>query len=885
MELWPGISKSSKKVSSRKKTETEKWSNYPIINHGGLSAATLVKVNNTLEWRSVHSTSKGCLSAYDGPSKLFPMTRPKDIKIKDLPLRQKAEQGTRYIRTYHPDIDIPFDLIRDELSFDEKVAEQRSVFDPYKGNTVVAAFCYEGIKKRSIALAFPSGVSSKDLNVSPINVKQNGLLFQPRAQPLWSFHTPISQIVTSTSAVNLTEKRGLYLAVRTYGQISIFDIRSQMPSTFNPSKHPFALSEMMTIRPNELNGQGVGYKCSFSDERKVFKRVFDKPLDSDNGFWRICGDKTAHGGIIASGNMSSANSIDLLKYEDGRHIITSLYPAQIGHLSCVSTTSQVIWVDERFAKQPLLGWKHHRAFDRTLNVQTIAFTSLSFLSSYHNNHVSAIALSKAENEPLQCQMPARAVPPGVPGLVELSEQGNIHCLDLHYSENAQDEVGQERVTSRLNFQWSDEVMELEKESKDLRPDYGNIASSEFSMVNLSEVYEALVGEEYLQLRSQWEEKDAERVYETLEEMPKFWQRSELEEDHLRTLFDIVYSSGGEPLHEARADFLTGSVLDSVRGYRARKRGCIPADDVAKEAAWHMNIQETLSKISPDLFKATPVSVSAEELDPYHVSRDEVLPEADRRELEAREQLALDLTLAADIYSATAFRPTVPTETSPNDRADDSQEAAALLTQATEKLSLTQREPPEILFAYHRPVIKDGKKYYKEHSAASASQEQDAQAADEGQGIKMPLGVRLLLSDWNIGDDPYKYEYVDPYDLDGSGVVSQPSRTQSRTRRFSPIQWNGPAMPTQSQVPPVIFSAKSHVSTQLHVLTQRTAKARTQTHGFSQTETEPEFSQPVMANTQILPGPFGNRQATGKKKHTKKRMGGILTRFCCTIAYF
>ena len=62
--------------------------------------------------------------------------------------------------------------------------------------------------------------------------------------------------------------------------------------------------------------------------------------------------------------------VDLFSMVDDRHAITSLAPASSPELPfCVATTDEVIWIDERYAKRPLLGWKHHRKYDRMLRVR------------------------------------------------------------------------------------------------------------------------------------------------------------------------------------------------------------------------------------------------------------------------------------------------------------------------------------------------------------------------------------------------------------------------------------------------------------------------------------------------------------------------------------
>lgn len=40
------------------------------------------------------------------------------------------------------------------------------------------------------------------------------------------------------------------------------------------------------------------------------------------------------------------------------------------YISRITTTSDVIWLDDRFRRRPLLSFKHYRSFDRNLTVLT-----------------------------------------------------------------------------------------------------------------------------------------------------------------------------------------------------------------------------------------------------------------------------------------------------------------------------------------------------------------------------------------------------------------------------------------------------------------------------------------------------------------------------------
>lgn len=69
----------------------------------------------------------------------------------------------------------------------------------------------------------------------------------------------------------------------------------------------------------------------------------------------------------------ATSSLELLTLSSDTQVITSVSSLDIGNLHCVSTTKEVIWLDQRFPKRPLLGWNHHRRFDRSLNVENLTF--------------------------------------------------------------------------------------------------------------------------------------------------------------------------------------------------------------------------------------------------------------------------------------------------------------------------------------------------------------------------------------------------------------------------------------------------------------------------------------------------------------------------------
>lgn len=61
-------------------------------------------------------------------------------------------------------------------------------------------------------------------------------------------------------------------------------------------------------------------------------------------------------------------------------IVTSFESPIRDYISRITTTSDVIWLDDRFRRRPLLSFKHYRSFDRTLRVLTANLAGGTFLS-------------------------------------------------------------------------------------------------------------------------------------------------------------------------------------------------------------------------------------------------------------------------------------------------------------------------------------------------------------------------------------------------------------------------------------------------------------------------------------------------------------------------
>jgi len=297
-------------------------------------------------------------------------------------------------------------------------------------------------------------------------------------------------------------------------------------------------------------------------------------------------------------------------------------------------------------------------------------------------------------------------------------------------------------------------------------------------------------------------------------------------EHVLTTYDIAFRAGDEPRHLSRADFLTGSIINSAIGYRALKQGRLSADAI--KAPWHRSIALTLSRLDNE-FQVDPKKW-AEYLQQFDLRDASTMSDqAYRYQSTARKQLELDLALSTDIFSETISKP------------NNGDQALEVMTEA---LSLSA-EPPPVGFGYLRPL----EKQYKS---------EEGKVAEVLETPDIPMGVRLLLKHWGSGS-PESYLYQDPYDnLESTGGINSPSVAPSFqdfvARRPPPVlaskQANVTILPNPSQV------SQSQEAPPRHDLA----------FGNTPFSTQPNFAASQdLVSTQVLPGPYGGRPSVKKKK--------------------
>ncbi|KAJ7122766.1 hypothetical protein C8R44DRAFT_704467 [Mycena epipterygia] len=843
--------------------------NYPVLDQGTLAAATLLENNGHFKWTSIiNPLEEPPLVKAGKPVLVFPATRPPPMQMPRMSILHRAEQGANFLRTYLPDVDIAAELIRDEITEDAKVSREFEEFDPYAGNLLETVIRSDSSSKQSAFLAFPMGELSRDLNISPfVFSKHEGASLKASAQAIRTFDTPIQQISASRPK-DATRKQASYLSIRTFGATSLLEFKTS-GSGSNPDMR---VKELGSIASSDtggkqvvdvkiasspldmtlVNNQGAVHKCDMATGSCITRLVRQAaPLAGSDLFWRLELTESSDTCLL----MSKINLRELdFRAEDAsldlyaaisNEVLTSVEDRQSDQMIRLCTTSQVIWIDRRNTAKPLLAFNHGRAFDRSLEARTIAMENghLTTLSSRKNGLITIYDVSHSQGSMAFVRTPPYCVTASTKGGIQkghsflrhplgppdspitffrLSEVGAIRAFQLSAAE-----VGE------VSFSWSEDVQRLNAQSAQLREEVSSFGPlDQTTTVDMFPAYDHIF-RVHREKRETDAEEAAESLYDLVEKAPSYWQDLNDPVDHILTTYDVLFRSGDEPRHPARADFLTESVVNSTRGYRALLQGRISADSLKKDAPWSHDLTGTLCKFDADI--SSDLRTVAERLRRFDLKPGaERSAQSVRRESESREQLALDLALSHHIYSPQPF-------------STDNRELEAM----TKTLSL-DGEPAPVSFGYLRPIAKNS-----------------MDDTDDKEDERMPTGVRLLLKDWDVGTDPRDFVYRDPYD----GAPDEPA--PMRSRRTPPAELPK-ERPIDIQRPPLVVASTFDAGRRF--LSQDTnfqhrAPPISGSQPLPVTTEVGGISQDFMASTQIMPGAYGGRPAI-KKKIVKKRLGGF-----------
>ena len=316
---------------------------------------------------------------------------------------------------------------------------------------------------------------------------------------------------------------------------------------------------------------------------------------------------------------------------------------------------------------------------------------------------------------------------------------------------------------------------------------------------------------------------------------------------------------------------------------ALMEGRIPIPRLISTVSWYHDLSSLPHPIVPDM--STPSQTLFNKLREEAMAQ-AVTPQGMQRATEAAQRLVLDLALSRHVF-APQFHP----ETNINVKSDEL-DSAEMLSRATKALCLDTAEPLPLHFSFLHPIAK-----------VPPEEGQHMESEDSSDGdlkLHIPPGVRLLLSQWDIGSSPEDYAYKDPY-----GVQDAPPTPTHATRRkgthMRGLAQQGSIPTVVTARPPIVVSStsrqkltsRSRLPTQTtstfedHVILRSSPARQPQQwdtgDGISFRETQGGFQDPTSGSqdipgpsTQPLSGPFGggSRQLGVKKRGSKKRIGGF-----------
>ncbi|KAJ4487849.1 hypothetical protein J3R30DRAFT_3400509 [Lentinula aciculospora] len=833
MEFWPEDKQSHKQGKSKSSGKGKgkiSPSGTSYLEPGRLESVTLVENNSCFEWTSPLRSLGGTKLTLGDCVEVFRPTRPPAVHIPSTSIVHRAEQGATFLRTYFPDIDIAAELVREELSADAQATREFEQYDPLSRN-VLELLHMPGSPDTRKLIAFPMGVTGSDLNICSLNHFEDNLSFECSINTVKSFTTPILQLVSSRTPAN---GPNTYLATRTYGSTTL------LRACYAPEAPYVAFSELSTITREDI-GQRPPVDVKFksrhpgvlfvNDEGSVHEYSIEtgqvrsaysgfKNPDSGDTFWHmaIAGD-SEDGYLLASSKMvqeldlrTDGLALNLLSIATTTgEKLTWIEDPSDNYLVPVVSTERILWLDRRFPGKPLLGITHRRKYDRTLALHAVTIHGTEQLLHIDSPPYS---FSIDTGESRSCG-DAYVNIRNQYKMLRISERGRLSCADLKQNDNDNDTIPSFAPTQYLPSE--------SNQTPDIPPDLGPVGAREYSKTNLRPAYKQLFPS-VVDVDTQ-EEKDAEAVYDLLEQLPSFWQKEDTSIEQVLTAYDILFRAGEEPGNPSRADFLTETVFNSTRGYRILLQGRLPTQSLADGASWYSDIAPTINYF--DESTVGDIRTIAERLRSFNLSPQPEDPvQASRRQTKACEQLAIDLSLSKNIYSSKSF-----SQTPASDHVDASGSS--------------------VHFHYLQP--RPNRDHYTKEE-----QQEDI--------LTLPLGVGLLLEDWDIGTNPAKYIFNEPY-----GVDAGLSQEKGPQRRMQPVQSQANLPPSssvpQSQMPPSIAILPI---AQPFDLPLRVSDIESQSQMTEPVEVE---SQVLMTSTQVLPGPFGGRPAAiGKKKPMKKRMG-------------
>ena len=283
-----------------------------------------------------------------------------------------------------------------------------------------------------------------------------------------------------------------------------------------------------------------------------------------------------------------------------------------------------------------------------------------------------------------------------------------------------------------------------------------------------------------------------------------------------------------------------------------KQGRINAQEISRGSNWSFDLTGILKSSTPDF--SDDVGVMMDGLQSHNLLLDDNrTKESLKLENDACEQLALDLGMTSHVYTSKRFS---KPDTTPLEQAQTFEDVVEDMSLATGALSINASGPPPVHFGFLTPNTASP----SDHSPNFGPEK--PRAPQPGEAEQIPLGVRLLMDEWKVGEDPKDYKYFDPYGDD----TSSPTEPKRRFGNESLPVRNAQSQPVD-RVPPLVALSKTAVvkdREKMPIGGGFTQDNLLQVQGSSQDV--------MMVSTQVELGKFGDRK-TGQKKR-QKRVGGF-----------
>lgn len=313
----------------------------------------------------------------------------------------------------------------------------------------------------------------------------------------------------------------------------------------------------------------------------------------------------------------------------------------------------------------------------------------------------------------------------------------------------------------------------------------------------------------------------------------------------------------------RSSFLSGTDLHGPLLTHHIHPDDIPVQFMSNSALWHQNHHKTLQNLDP--YFPPDLTNLASYLSRFNTvgSAERPLPENVLRvQQKACECLALDFQLSLDIFSWRGFQSTITS--SESDSPQESLEPSP--SQPDSIVANHTRPPPPVAFSFLRPAFSETEK---------------TDVSDREQPV--PMGVRLLLQEWTVGNNPRSYQYKDPYaareasddESDSELLASGKARDRGAKSKMK-LGVSGVIPALQASQPPRIMSSQTQTQPPAFLQRARSLERDLAPPRFGTqlpaSQKQSGFSQELLPATQPVAGPFASR-ANGAKK-PKKRTGGF-----------